>query len=195
VQVENLHVLPGVMNKTLPRFKDGELAAILNYLRQKFPAVICDTSPEPWTKKWLYEVFEVADMALAVVDQSIFSEEETKKYAPTLLAMGVTPERIRIVVNRYSAKLHNIRVVEAAFNSGFKKGCKLPKVGAIIPENWNAAVQDSYKGNIAGLEGAGSPWHKLAQEIATMAGYRYVRSESRGKNPGGLFNLLLGGRK
>jgi cellulose biosynthesis protein BcsQ/DNA-binding NarL/FixJ family response regulator len=192
----NLYVLPGVMNKTLPRFKEGELAAILDYLKQKFSVVVCDTSPEPWTKRWLYEVFEMADMALAVVDQSMFSEEETQKYAPTLLAMGVTPEKIRIVVNRYSAKLHNIRVVEVAFNSGFKKGCKaLPRVGAIIPENWNAAVQDTYKGNVAGLEDAGSPWHRLAQEIAGMAGYRYERPESRGKNTGGLLNRLLGGRK
>jgi cellulose biosynthesis protein BcsQ len=195
VQVENLHVLPGVMNKTLPCFTGGELAAILNYMKNRFPVVVCDTSPEPWTKKWLYEVFEIADMALAVVDQSIFSEEETKKYAPTLLAMGVTPEKIRIVVNRYSAKLHNIRVVEAAFNSGFKKGCKvLPRVGAIIPENWNAAVQDTYRGSVAGLEDAGSPWHRLVQEIAGMAGHRYEGAERQGKNTGGLFNRLLGGR-
>jgi cellulose biosynthesis protein BcsQ len=196
VQVDNLHVLPGPMNKTLPRFDGGELAAILDYLRQKFPVVICDTSPEPWTKKWLYGVFESADMALAVVDQSMFSEEETKKYAPTLLAMGITPEKIRIVVNRYSAKLHNIRVVEEAFNSGFKKNCKtLPKVVAIIPENWNAAVQDAYKGSVANLVDAGSPWHKLAKEIAGMSGYRYERAESQGKNTGGLLNRLLGGRK
>jgi Flp pilus assembly CpaE family ATPase len=141
-------------------------------------------------------VFEIADMALAVVDQSMFSEEETKKYAPTLLAMGITPEKIRIVVNRYSAKLHNIRVVEAAFNSGFKKNCKaLPKVVAIIPENWNAAVQDAYKGSVANLVDAGSPWHKLAKEIAGMSGYRYERAESQSKNTGGLFNRLLGGRK
>ncbi len=143
VKEENLYVLPGVMNKTLPRFNSGELAAILDYLKQKFSVVVCDTSPEPWTKKWLYEVFEMADLALAVVDQSKFSEEETQKYGPTLLAMGITPEKIWIVVNRFSPKLHNIRVVEVAFNSGFKKGCKaLPRVGAVINENRKKIEQE-----------------------------------------------------
>jgi MinD-like ATPase involved in chromosome partitioning or flagellar assembly len=194
---DNLRVLPGPMNKTLPFFRGAELVAILDHLRRIFPVIICDTPPEPWTKGWLYAVFEAADLALAVVDQSKLSEEETKKYAPTLLSMGVRPERIRIVVNRYSQKLHNIRVVEAAFRSGFKKDCPaemLPRIGAIIPENWNAAVKGAYRGEIAGLEDAGSPWHKLASEIAGLAGCRYERTGA-GKNGQGqpsLFGKLFG---
>ena len=89
----NLYILPGPMNRTLPRFEDGELSLVLDYLKGKFPVVVCDTPPEPWTKRWLYSIFDAVDMALAVVDQSKFSEEETKKYAPTLLAMGVRPEK------------------------------------------------------------------------------------------------------
>ena len=54
----DLQVLPGPMDKTLPHFNDGELSAILNYLKQRFPVVVCDTSPEFWTKRWLNEVFE-----------------------------------------------------------------------------------------------------------------------------------------
>ena len=53
VDVENnLHILPGPMNKTLPRFEGGELAAVLEYLKSKFQVVVCDTPPEPWTRNW-----------------------------------------------------------------------------------------------------------------------------------------------
>jgi cellulose biosynthesis protein BcsQ len=204
VKVENnLYVLPGPMNRTLPRFEDGELSLVLDYLKGKFPVVICDTPPEPWTKRWLYSIFDTLDMALAVVDQSKFSEEETRKYAPTLLAMGVRPERIRIVVNRFSPKLHNTRVIETMFRSGFKKNCPiemLPRIGAVIQENWDASVLDTYKGEIAGLDGAGSQWHRLAREIADMAGYHYEpintgRGADKGKNS--LLDRLLkkGGSK
>jgi cellulose biosynthesis protein BcsQ len=194
VNVENnLYILPGPMNRTLPRFEDGELSLVLDYLKGKFPVVVCDTPPEPWTKRWLYSIFDTVDMALAVVDQSKFSEEETKKYAPTLLAMGIRPERIRIVVNRFSPKLHNTRVIETMFRSGFKKTCPiemLPRIGAVIQDNWDASVIDTYKGEIAGLEAAGSQWHKLAKEIADLAGYRN-ESANTGNGPNKDKNSLL----
>jgi hypothetical protein len=162
------------MNRTLPRFEDGELSLALDYLKTRFPVVICDTPPEPWTKRWLYSVFDTVDLALAVVDQSKFSEEETRRYAPTLMAMGVRPEHILIVVNRYSPKLHNTRLIEAMFHSGFKKTCPehlLPRIGAVIQDNWNNSVKDTYRGKIASLDSSGNQWHKLAREIASLAGY------------------------
>lgn len=177
---KNLHVLPGPMGKTLPRFEGGELLKVLDHLKVGFPVVVCDTPPEPWTKRWLYNAFEAVDMALAVVDQSKFSEEETKKYAPTLLMMGVKPEKIRIVVNRFSPKLHTIRMIEMMFNAGFKKSCSadlLPRVGAVIQNNWDASVRGTYNGEIADLDGESSQWHKLAKEIAALAGYRYEPSD------------------
>jgi cellulose biosynthesis protein BcsQ len=164
------------MSKTLPRFEGGELLMVLDHLKGGFPVVVCDTPPEPWTKRWLYSAFEAVDMALAVVDQSKFSEEETKKYAPTLLMMGVKPEKIRIVVNRFSPKLHTIRVIETMFNAGFKKKCSagmLPRVGAVIQNNWDASVRGTYNGEITDIDGTDSQWHKLAKEIAALAGYRY----------------------
>ena len=176
---DNLYVIPGPMSKTLPRFTGSELSKVLGYLKGKFPVVVCDTGPEPWTKKWLYNTFESADVALAVVDQSKFSEEETKKYAPTIIMMGVRPENIRIVINRFSPKLHPANKIEASFNSGFKKTCSaLPKIGAVIPDNWDASVKETYEGEIA-LDGA-SQWHDIAREIADLAGYRY-RPSSSGK--------------
>lgn len=181
---ENLYILPGPMDRTVPAFEPGEIAAIARHLLSRFPVVIGDTPPEFWIKPWLEGVFPLADKVLAVVDQSKFSEQETAVYAPCLLAMGVTPEKISIVLNRFSPKLHNAKVVEKHFCSGFKKDVPpklLPKVVAVIPEEWEAYVQSGYKGEVVGLDDAYSQWHALAEEIAAAAGYTYRRPEGEKK--------------
>lgn len=181
---ENLYVLPGPMDRTVPDFKPGEIAAVARHLLSRFPVLLADTPPEFWTKPWLEEVFPLADRVLAVVDQSKLSEQETAAYAPCLLAMGVTPEKISIVLNRFSPKLHNVKTVEKHFCSGFKKDVPaklLPKVGAVIPEEWEAYVQKGYQGEVVGLEDAYSQWHTLAGEIAAAAGYTYRKPEGEKK--------------
>ncbi|QGP93380.1 Iron-sulfur cluster carrier protein [Neomoorella glycerini] len=181
---ENLYVLPGPMDRTVPAFEPGEIGAIAQQLLSRFPVVFGDTPPEFWTKPWLEGVFPLADRVLAVVDQSKFSEQETAAYAPCLLAMGVTPEKISIVLNRFSPKLHNAKGVEKHFCSGFKKEVPaklLPKVAAVIPEEWEAYVQRGYKGEVVGLDDAYSQWHALAGEIAASAGYTYRKPEGEKK--------------
>ncbi|WP_187296502.1 AAA family ATPase [Neomoorella thermoacetica] len=181
---ENLYVLPGPMDRTVPAFEPGEIGAIAQHLLSRFPVVLGDTPPEFWTKPWLEGVFPLADKVLAVVDQSKLSEQETAAYAPCLLAMGVTPEKISIVLNRFSSKLHNAKLVEKHFCSGFKKDIPakmLPKVAAVIPEEWEAYVQRGYKGEVVGLDDAYSQWHALAGEIATAAGYTYRKPEGEKK--------------
>ncbi|WP_406676445.1 AAA family ATPase [Moorella sp. ACPs] len=181
---ENLYVLPGPMDRTVPAFEPGEIATVARHLLSRFPVLFADTPPEFWTKPWLEEVFPLADRVLAVVDQSKLSEQETAAYAPCLLAMGVTPEKISIVLNRFSPKLHNVKVVEKHFCSGFKKDVPaklLPKVAAVIPEEWEAYVQRGYKGEVVGLEDAYSQWHALAGEIAAAAGYTYRKPEGEKK--------------
>lgn len=177
---ENLKVLPGPVDKTVhpeKLFGRGELAGIISVLKELSDVVLVDTPPEFWTRPWLAEVFEMSDLVLAVVDQSKFSEEDTSEYAPHLLSMGVTPERIKIVLNKFSPRLHNARIVEKAFCAGFKKGINprvLPKVTVTIPHDWDAHGLKGYKGEVVGLEDAGSQWHRLAGEIARMAGREYA---------------------
>ena len=179
---ENLFILPGPMDKTMPHFEPGTLVSIVDDLLAEFPVVIADTPPGFWEKRWLEEIFERADMVVSVVDQSKFSEKETQDYAPRLLLMGVKPENIRIVLNKHSAKLHNVKIIEKNFCLGFKKGVKhLPKVIATIPENWNTHVLGGYKGEVVGLDEDYSQWHRLAGEVAQLAGYRYTPPEGKPK--------------
>jgi MinD-like ATPase involved in chromosome partitioning or flagellar assembly/CheY-like chemotaxis protein len=186
-------VLPGPMDRSVPPLRAEEVARLLETLRGMYAVVVGDTPPEFWTKPWLAEAFAMADYVLAVVDQSVQSEQDTRDYAPYLLSMGVTPERIGIVLNRFSPKLHNPRTVERLFCAGFRKDVKeLPRVVAVIPHDWEAYVREGYKGAVAGLEDARHAWHGLAERIAAMAGYGYRREAlAGGRKP--LFGLLKRG--
>jgi MinD-like ATPase involved in chromosome partitioning or flagellar assembly/CheY-like chemotaxis protein len=194
VQKNGINILPGPMDKTFPQFKKGQLAEIARILTSRFPVVVGDTPPEYWTKPWLRELFEISDLIIAVVDQSKFSEQETRDYAPYLLSMGVAPEKIRIVLNRFNPKLHNVRIVEKHFCSGFKKSVKtLPKVVAMVPEDWLEHVLKGYKGEVVGLNEEYGCWHKIAEEVATLAGVSYVKPVKERK--GFKFKLFGGAKK
>lgn len=190
---DNLYVLPGPMDAVIPSFQPGQLTEIVGILKSMFSVVIADTPPGFWGKPWLFEIFPLADAVFSIVDQSKFSEQETKDYAPMLLSMGVTPDKIRIILNRFSPKLHNARVVENHFCSGFKKGTPknvLPKVIATIPEDWITHVGKGYKGEVVGLEDPKNQWHKVAQDLAKMAGCNYNHQPKNEKKKS-LFAKLL----
>lgn len=179
---ENFWVLPGPVGAEIPRFAGDELLGVVERLCRKF-VVIGDTPPAPWEKEFLHPLFASADMVCAVVDQSKFSVKETETYAPTLIAMGVRPENIRIVVNRYSPKLGSLREIERAFCTGFKKNVRtLPRVVAVIPEDWEQQVRAGYRGDVLHKE----EWLKVAREIAGDA-IRLPDSKPE-KKRGGLFS-------
>ncbi|WP_449241481.1 nucleotide-binding protein [Desulfoscipio gibsoniae] len=194
---DNLYVLPGPMNATFPQFEPGQLKYLLDVLLAKYAVVIGDTSPEFWTKSWCGELFEIADLVYAIVDQSIFSEQETAIYAPRLIGMGVAPEKIRLVLNKFSPRLHNAKIVEEHFCSKIKKHVPtklLPRVAATIPEDWDAHAIGGYKGQTVGLDDAYSQWHKLAAEVAQMAGFSYddVIPGKKHKKKEDVFQKLFG---
>lgn len=158
---DRLWVLPGPVAAEAPRFSGEELLAAVSALRREF-VVVGDTPPAPWEKEFLHPLFAEADIVFAVVDQSKFSVKETEAYAPTLLAMGVVPERIRIVVNRYTPKLASLREIERAFCAGFRKGVKqLPRIAAAVPEGWEEQVRAGYRGELLNRE----EWFKAAREL------------------------------
>ncbi|MBC7092491.1 hypothetical protein H5T53_00525 [Candidatus Bipolaricaulota bacterium] len=77
------------------------------------------------------------------------------------------------------------------FCAGFKKEVRtLPRVVAVIPEDWEAYVKSGYRGEVAGLGDVHSQWHRLAESIAGMAGYGYER-EKKGKGGRGIWGKLV----
>lgn len=140
---DNLWIIPG-MTGPYQRELDGlVLTRAVQKLKTMFQVVVIDTPPAPWEKASLHSVFAMCDQVYAVVDQSKFSTQETAKYAVTLLAMGVDPSKIRIVLNRYNPKLVGIKHVEKAFVAGFKDKRNMPKVAVCVPERWEEHVRDA----------------------------------------------------
>lgn len=183
---ENLWLLPGPTEAKLPRCAAEDLIRVLRSVRARFPVVVGDTPPDPWTKAYLHDLFAAGDIILAVVDQSKFSLLETEKYAPSLLAMGVPPEKIWIVVNRHNPKLTSLREIEKTFCAGFRAGVpvnRLPRVCLTVPEAWEEHVRQGQRGDLQT-----DPWVKLAQEIARQAGATYSKLETTEKR--GLFGWL-----
>lgn len=164
---ENLMVLPGPKNIDIPSIKGYQVVNVVQNLKEKYQVIVCDTCPAPWEKAYMHGLFANADLVYSVVDQSLFSIDETAKYAPSLLAMGVTPEKIRIIVNRYNAKLTSIKQIDKAFCSGFRKEIRtLPKIAGVIPEGWEEQVNASFKGKVLHQD----EWKKTCQEIVQLLG-------------------------
>lgn len=182
---ENLMVLPGPKNIDIPSIKGYQVVNVVQKLKEDYAVVVCDTCPAPWEKSYMHGLFANADLVYSVVDQSLFSMEETAKYAPSLLAMGVSPEKIRIIINRYNAKLTNIKQIEKAFCSGFKKEVRnLPKIAALIPEGWEEQVNAGFKGKVLYTE----EWKKACQDIVQLLG---IEPEISKPQKGGFIKRLL----
>lgn len=179
-------VLPGPQNRSIPPFKDEELARILETLKDMYAVVIADTGAGTWKElqsglSAVGVAFTMADYVLAVVNQSLQAEEDIQQCAPDLIVAGVTPEKVGIVLNKYSPKLHNPRRVEELFCEGWKKTSKVrPRVVAVIPHAWEEFNLEAYKGSVPGLEDPRFAWHKLAEKIAAMAGYSYRKEQMDG---------------
>ncbi len=154
----NLWIVPGMTGPYQREMEASVLTRVVQELKNRFQTVVIDTPPAPWEKANLHNVFAMCDQVYAIVDQSKFSTQETAKYTVTLLAMGVDPSRIRIVLNRFNPKLMGIRQVEKAFAAGFKDKRNMPKVAVCIPEQWEDHVKDAYKGKSTSVE----YWHKEA---------------------------------
>ncbi len=179
---DNLYVLP-VPDDIIPTtIKDKDISKIIDEL-SGFQIIIADTPPSPWEKPYLHELLSQCDIVYSIVDQSLFSIDETKKYAPTLLAMGVTPEKIRIILNRFGPKNASIDTVEQAFCSGFKKHVVLPKVIATIPEDWESQIKAAYQGKVLNID----IWGNVCAEIYSMLGIEYTPSP----HPKRLFDIFL----
>lgn len=166
---DNLYALPAPDNIIPAAIKDNDILRVIDGL-SGFQIIIADTPPSPWEKPYLHELLSHCDLVYSIVDQSLFSIDETKKYAPTLLAMGVTPEKIRIILNRYGPKHASIDTIEQTFCAGFKKHVSLPKVIATIPEDWESQLKAAYQGKVLNV----NIWENVCTEIFSMLGIEYI---------------------
>ncbi len=170
---DNLYVLPAPKDIIPTTLKEEQVYNVVQSLTD-FQVIIGDTSPTPWDKPYLHKLFANCDLVYSVVVQSLFSVDETKRFAPTLLAMGVNPGDIKIIVNRYSPRQASIRTIEQAFCAGFKRNVStLPKVTALIPEDWEGQLKAAYQGKVLNKD----IWEDVCRDIYKRLGVEYSEPE------------------
>ena len=170
---DNLYVLPAPKNIIPTSLKENQVYNAVQSLTD-FQVIIGDTSPAPWDKPYLHKLFANCDLVYSVVDQSLFSVDETKRFAPTLLAMGVNPGDIKIIVNRYSPRQASIKAIEQAFSAGFKKEVSiLPKVVALIPEDWENQLKAAYQGKVLNKD----IWADVCRDVFKRLNIEYTEPE------------------
>ena len=170
---DNLYVLPAPKNIIPTTLKEDQVYNVVQSL-SGYQVIIGDTSPAPWDKPYLHKLFANCDLVYSVVDQSLFSVDETKRFAPTLLAMGVHPGNIKIIVNRYSPRQASIRTIEQAFCAGFKKEVSLlPTVAALIPEDWEGQVKAAYQRRVLNKD----IWEDVCRDVLKRLGVEYSEPE------------------
>lgn len=171
---DNLYMLPGSKDIYAKDVKSRGVEKVLDKLSSMFEVIVCDTCPAPYDKDYMHKIFEKTDIVYAVVNQSKFSRDETRAYVPKMIFMGVSPDKIRIVVNQFDDKLVSIKQVESDFNSGLKiKSGNIPKVSAVIPEDWVGVNKAIEMGEVLNKE----IWGKLCEEINYLWGIGDTNNE------------------
>lgn len=149
-----LNVLPGPSAKFIGKGR-VEIRSltwwtdVLDALREMFDVVIIDTHPD-WDDPSVTTMARFADRIYVVEDQSKFTEFETIRQAPKLIAVGVKPERIGLVVNRYtSGGKQSERDVLASFNASFRAGTPahlMPRLVATLGNDWEGYMKAQWQG-------------------------------------------------
>lgn len=158
---ENLYILPGSIKIQSKSISGKDIDKLFSKLKTQFDVIVMDTCPSPYEKRYMHTVLSKSDLVFAVVDQNKFSREETKEYGGKLLYMGVKPENIRIVVNRYDSNLVSLDEVEDDFNKGLGKSKFRVKTLAVIPNDWVGVNLATDEGKIANRE----VWKELYNEV------------------------------
>lgn len=160
---DNLFVLPSSKEISSKSVRGRDIDKLFNKLGNEFDVIVCDTCTAPYEREYMHSVIAKSDRVYAVVNQGIFSREETKDYAPRMLYMGATPDKVRIILNQYEEGLADIAQVEKDFNHGLTKVKRedLPKVTVVIPNEWRESNLAMEEGIITNKD----IWEKLYEDI------------------------------
>lgn len=156
----NVYMLPGSGLKTPMNWPEPEeVKATLDALRDTAPYVIVDTPSDlncPHTPVILQE----SDLILVVIDQSRFTDQDIFDYGSFLLEQGIKPDKVKLIVNRYSRRLMPVKEIVRAFNQGMRGDVE---VVALIPNQWEKFAKASHMGKIPGVNKA--PWRAIVKAI------------------------------
>lgn len=184
----NLYVLPASSDIYLPSIKDEDLQKACSYLQKRFECVIIDTMIAPQENSYMWDVFKRANLVYAITNQAKITMDETGRYAPSLLLMGVKPHNIRILLNQYSPKQVSIKKVVKAFNQHLKSKTDLPKLAGVFPHNWDEQLKALAQGEYLNKE----EWRKVCREVPDYLNEEVNENKNEEKAENGFLTKLKG---
>ena len=157
---------------------------VLEALREMFDVVIIDTNPD-WDDASISTMAKLADRIYVVEDQSKFTEIETMRQVPKLAAVGVKPERIGLIINRYtSGGKRSEKDVLASFNGSFRAGTParlMPRLIATLGNDWEGYLKAQWSGKAVSTDPkVARQWQPLVEDALPGAGPLGGQPERRG---------------
>ena len=164
-----LHILAA---PSRPEYADkissGQLAKVLEYLRQMYAYVIVDTSA--YLNDNTLAAIDVSDMIILVTTQDIPSIKNCRLFLDLLQTMGVERERILFVMNRFDRRI-NITPDRVAEN--LKQ-----EISSVIPLDEQTVMKAVNRGVPFVLEGKNQPAGRGILSLAESVRARVTALES-----------------
>lgn len=167
-----LHILAA---PSRPEYADkissGQLAKVLEYLRQMYAYVIVDTSA--YLNDNTLAAIDVSDMIILVTTQDIPSIKNCRLFLDLLQTMGVERERILFVMNRFDRRI-NITPDRVAEN--LKQ-----EISSVIPLDEQTVMKAVNRGVPFVLDGKNQPAGRGILSLAESVRARVTALESGGE--------------
>lgn len=153
------------------KISSGQLAKVLEYLRQMYAYVIVDTSA--YLNDNTLAAIDVSDMIILVTTQDIPSIKNCRLFLDLLQTMGVERERILFVMNRFDRRI-NITPDRVAEN--LKQ-----EISSVIPLDEQTVMKAVNRGVPFVLDGKNQPAGRGILSLAESVRARVTALESGGE--------------
>ena|GEM_PF-2612154 len=174
----NLRCLPGPSTRTdwdWMRWPKDDVAMVLDAVSETAPLILVDT-PSNNECSYIPDILRTANIVVVVIDQSMFSAQDIFAYGESLAENGVSPENVRVVVNKWISKGKPPQNLLKEFYRGL--GGSAPRV-VHVPADLEAFILGSHQMKIPGLDDPKGPWQVLAADIARAAGLPWMKAAEK----------------
>jgi len=184
IQKHNVDLLigPGVDGRHHFLPDESFFVKVLEQARREYSIVVVDTS-QAIDDLSTYVAMTQANTVVLVADQDRQTLVQTRGFLEIAQRLGVTKDKIRLVINRYNPKLGDSRpAIEDYLGI---------RASALVPEDRAAYIRATEEGRPVALTQKNGPWHTLARAVL---GEEVVVEEPKEKRAFGWLRALFARR-
>lgn len=159
----------------------------LEVLRSKFDLVIVDTYQD-WDSEPVQKLASLVDRVYVVLDITKFTNWENQRQAPKLVAVGVRPENIRVIVNKFAKGFQRPQEILRAFTSSFRANVPanhLPRLAGVLSEAFVTYTKAQWAGQSLALTDPqiAREWKDILEDMLPGASVPQAGQAKRGVFP------------